>query len=282
MKPNIELMSLFWTTAGIAPGQGEISPYEFKDRVEAAAKAGFKGIGIWHTDLEHLMLHHPLKELKMILDDNGMKYLELEFLVDWFVEGGRKSESDTRKRRLLEASAELQAKHVKIGDFYNVPCSLPKVTEAFVALCAEAEQYGAKIGFEMMACSMINQLQDAISMLETAGAKNGGIILDIVQVERLKIPFMEISQIPLQYLMGVELNDGALPGSPLYDPSRMRRFCGEGDFNIQGLIRCILDMGYTGPWAVEVMSKELARIPLLELSARAFQTSMAQFAQYPE
>jgi len=280
MKTNPELMSLFWTTAGIAPGQGEISPYDFKDRVEAAARAGFKGIGLWHTDLEHVMLHRPLKEMKMILDDNGMKYLELEFLVDWFLDGGRKSESDTRKRRLLEASAALHARHVKIGDFYNVPCPLPRVIEAFAALCAEAEGYGAKIGFEMMSCSMIDNLKDAITMLKTAGAKNGGIILDIVQIEQLKIPFTEISRIPLQYLMGIELNDGALPGSPLYDPSRMRRFCGDGEFDIQGLIRCVLDLGYTGPWAVEVMSEELTRIPLQELSMRAFQTTMAQFAHF--
>jgi sugar phosphate isomerase/epimerase len=280
MKPNIELMNLFWTTAGIAPGAGEISPYDFKDRVEAAARAGFKGVGLWHTDLEHVMLHHPLKEMKMILDDNGMKYLELEFLVDWFVDGGRKAESDSRKRRLLEASAALNATHVKIGDFYNVPCSLSQASEAFATLCAEAEGYGATIGFEMMSCSMIDHLKDAITMVETAGAKNGGIILDIVQIEQLKIPFTEISQIPLQYLMGVELNDGALPGSPLYDPSRMRRFCGEGDFDIQGLIRCVLNMGYTGPWAVEVMSGELARIPLQELSNRAFQTTLAEFSRF--
>jgi sugar phosphate isomerase/epimerase len=277
MKPKIELMNLFWSSAGIFPGEGEISPYDFKDRVESAAKAGFKGVGIWHTDLEHIMLHRPLKEMKMILDDNGVKYLELEFLVDWFVEGARKAESDSRKRRLLEASAALQATHVKIGDFYNVPCPLPKVIDAFIALCTEAEDFNAKIGFEMMSCSMIDNLNDAITMLETAGAKNGGIILDIFQIEHLKIPFTEISRIPVQYLMGVELNDGALATSPLFDPTRARRFCGEGDYDIQGLIRCILNMGYTGPWAVEVMSKELAQIPLQEINTRAFQTTMAQF-----
>jgi sugar phosphate isomerase/epimerase len=277
MKPKIELMNLFWSSAGIFPGEGEISPYDFKDRVESAAKAGFKGVGIWHTDLEHIMLHHPLKEMKMILDDNGMKYLELEFLVDWFVEGARKAESDSRKRRLLEASAALQATHVKIGDFYNVPCPLPKVIDAFIALCTEAEDFNAKIGFEMMSCSMIDNLNDAITMLETAGAKNGGIILDIFQIEHLKIPFTEISRIPVQYLMGVELNDGALATSPLFDPTRARRFCGEGDYDIQGLIRCIQNMGYSGPWAVEVMSQELAKLPLTELNTRAFQTTMAQF-----
>jgi sugar phosphate isomerase/epimerase len=277
MPNQVELMSLFWTTAGVFPGDGEISRFDFKERVEAAARAGFKGIGIWHTDLEHCTLHRSLKEMKSILDDNDIRYVELEFLTDWFLEGGRKEESDQRKRRLFAASEALQAKHVKVGDFYSSVCPMPRIQEAFAALCREAEDYGATIGFEMMASSMINRLGDAVSLLESVGAKNSGLILDIIQVNFLGIPFEEISRIPLQYLIGIELNDGALPGSPLYDPARARRFCGEGDFDIRGLIRCAQKMGFAGPWAVEVMSKELAPLPLEELSTRAFQTTMAQF-----
>ena len=66
MKKNVELMNLFWTTAGVFPGQGEISRFDFKDRVQAAARAGFKGIGIWHTDLEHILQYRTLKEMKKI------------------------------------------------------------------------------------------------------------------------------------------------------------------------------------------------------------------------
>ena len=162
LKPQDDLMCLYWTTAGIAPGAGEISPYGFRARVEAAAKAGFKGVGLWHTDLEHCMLYLSLKEMRSILEDNGIKYLELEFLTDWFVEGNRRNESDSRKKRLLEASAALHAKHVKIGDFYSTPCSLPQVTEAFASLFREAAEYGATIGFEFMdlpaACRTYNIL----------------------------------------------------------------------------------------------------------------------------
>jgi sugar phosphate isomerase/epimerase len=274
---NVELMNLFWTTAGVFPGDGEISPHDFKDRVEAAAKAGFKGIGIWHTDLEHCTLHRSLKEMKMILDDNGIQYVELEFLTDWFLEGGRKAESDSRKRRLLEASEALNAKHVKIGDFYNTPCPMPRIVEAFAALCAEAENFGATIGFELMGSSMINNFKDALALVETAGAKNGGLILDILQVVNLGISHTDISRIPLKYLINFELNDGTLPGSPHHDPSRARRFCGEGEYDIKGLINCALNMGYAGPWAVEVMSKELTHLSLAELSTRAYQTTMAEF-----
>ena len=277
MKNDVELMSLFWTTAGVFPGDGEISRFDFKDRVEAAARAGFKGIGLWHTDLEHDTIQRPLKEMKMILDDNDIRYVELEFLTDWFLDGGRKGESDSRKRRLLEASAALHARHVKIGDFYNCAVPMPRIVEAFAALCSEAEQYGATIGFEVMGCSMIDNLKDAISLVETAGAKNGGLILDILQVVNLGMSYAEICRIPLQHLIGIELNDGTLPGSLRYDPSRARRYCGEGEYDIQGLIRCVQKMGYTGPWAVEVMSKELAVLPLEELATRAFTTTMAEF-----
>ena len=80
MKNKVELMNLYWTTAGVYPGQGEISRFDFKDRVQAAARVGFKGIGIWHTDLEHILQYRTLKEMRRILDDNGIKYIELEFL----------------------------------------------------------------------------------------------------------------------------------------------------------------------------------------------------------
>ncbi len=215
--------------------------------------------------------------MKMILDDNDIKYIELEFLTDWFLDGARKVESDSRKRRLLEASEALHAKHIKIGDFYNSSCPMPRIIEAFAVLCAEAENYGATVGFELMASSMIDNLKDALTMVETAGAKNGGIILDIIQVVNLGITFAEVSRIPLKYLINIELNDGTLPGSPNRDPSGARRFCGEGEFDIKGLINCVHNMGYVGPWAVEVMSEELTKLSLVELNTRAFKTTMAEF-----
>jgi sugar phosphate isomerase/epimerase len=277
MKTSVELMTLYWTTAGIFPGAGEFSRFDFKDRVEAAAKAGFTGIGIWHTELEHILHHRTLKEMKMILDNNGMKHVELEFLTDWFLDGARKAESDSRKRRLLEASEALHAKHIKIGDFYNTACPMPRLIEAFAALCKEAQEYGATIGFEFMASAMLDNLKDSLIMVETAGAKNGGLILDIVHVVNLGITYEEISRIPLQCIVNVELNDGTLPGSPRHDPSRARRFCGEGEFDIKGFIACVQNMGYTGPWAVEVFSQELAGLSLEALNTQAFNTTMAQF-----
>jgi sugar phosphate isomerase/epimerase len=280
MNHKVELMSLYWTTAGIFPGVAEISRFDFRDRIEAAARAGFKGIGIWHTDLEHILLHRSARELRTILDDNGIKYIELEFLTDWFLDGARKAESDSRKRRLLEASEALHAKHIKIGDFYNTTCPMPRIIEAFAALCKEAEDYGATIGFEFMGSAMLNNLKDSLAMVVAAAPRNGGLVLDMAHVAGLGISYEEVSRIPLKHLINVELNDGTLPGSPRHDPSRARRFCGEGEFDIKGFIGCITQMGYTGPWAVEVFSKELTELSLEDLNTRAFRTTAAQFEAY--
>ena len=277
METNIELMNLFWTTAGLFPGEGEISRFDFRDRVEAAARAGFTGVGIWHTDLEHILYDRTLQEMKLILDDNGIQHLELEFLTDWFLDGARKRESDSRKRRLLAASEVLQAKHIKIGDFYSTVCPMPRLIEAFAALCREAEDYGAIIGFEFMGSAMIDNLEDSLTLVESAGAKNGGLIVDMAHVAWLNISYDALRQMPVQYLVNVELNDGTFPGSPMHVPTRVRRFCGEGEYDIKGFIQCVRDIGYEGPWAVEVFSEELTGLSLQELNTRAFETTMAQF-----
>jgi sugar phosphate isomerase/epimerase len=77
------LAAAYWTIAGAFPGdEPEYSPFDFKGRVEAAARVGFKGMGIWHVDLDHILERRNLKEMKQILDNNGVKYVEVEFLTD--------------------------------------------------------------------------------------------------------------------------------------------------------------------------------------------------------
>ena len=272
-----DLMCLYWTTSGVFPGEGDTSRFSFADRVREAARAGFKGIGIWHTDLEATARKLGFKEMRRILEDHGLRYLEVEFLTDWFVDGEKKRESDKRKQLLLEASAALGAHHVKVGDFDCTPCELPRLVEEFAALCADAARVGATVAFEPMPSSMIHSLPDCLRMVEEAAAPNGGLALDISHMTNLGISTGDIRRIPRGRLVCVELNDTTLPGSPRHDPARVRRFCGEGELDIRGFIRAVQDAGYRGPWAVEVFSPELARLPLPDLSERAYQTTAAQF-----
>lgn len=281
MKKDVELLASYWTIAGgaLPHTDKEYSPFDFKDRVEAAAKAGFKGLGLWHADLDHILERRSLTEMKQILDDNGIKYLELEFLTGWFMDGEKKRESDIQTKKLLTAAEALGAKHVKVGDFYHEEYSMPRVTEAFAALCAEAAERGTRIGFELMPFAMIDTLKDALAMVEGAGATNGGIVFDLWHLVKIGIPYDEVSRVPGEYIVSVELNDGTFeaPWSLHEDTINHRRLCGEGEFDIKGFIDSVRLAGYEGPWGIEVLSEDLRQKPLEELTTRSFDTTIEQF-----
>jgi len=280
MTPGVELLASYWTiSAGLPHTDREYSPFDFKDRVQSAFRAGFKSFGIWHADLEHILEKYSLKEMKQILDDNGIQHVELEFLTDWFLLGERKKASDIRKKKLFAAAEALGARHIKVGDFFQEQCSLPCLIDAFAILCAEAAQHGTRIGFELMPFAMIRTLEESLAMVKGAGSPNGGIVLDLWHVVKLGIPYEEVFRVPLEYVVGVELNDGTVhsPWSLHEDTINHRRLCGEGEFDVPGFVQGMQKAGYRGPWGIEVLSAELRTRPLEELTTRAFHTTMAQF-----
>jgi sugar phosphate isomerase/epimerase len=277
---KVDLLASYWTiSCGLPHTDKEYSPFDFRDRVESAARAGFTGFGIWHADLEHVLRRRTLREMKQILDDNGIKHVELEFLTDWFVGGERKRQSDVSKALLLDAAEALHAHHLKVGDFLQQTTPLPRVIEAFGTLCGEAAERGTRVGFELMPFAMIQTLEASLQLVEGAGASNGGICLDTWHIVKLKITHDELRRIPSRYITSVELNDGTLECSwSLHeDTVNHRRLCGEGEFDVKGFIAAIRDAGYEGPWGIEVLSEELRKWPLERLTTRAFETTMAQF-----
>jgi sugar phosphate isomerase/epimerase len=280
---NVELLASFWTFAGTAvPHTGpEYSSFDFRDRVEAIGRAGFKGMGIWHADLAHTLGTYSLTEMKRILDDNGIEHVELEFLTDWFVDGERRKVSDEERARLLSAAEMLQARHIKIGDFLGEAEPMDRLIEEFAILCREAGDHGTRILFELIPVSMINTLEDTLTMLEGADAENGGLILDTWHVVKLGIAYDEIPKIPERFLLGVELNDGETVTPEGMDfrtqTTEHRMFCGEGDFDLKGFLAAVDQSGYDGPYGIEVLSLANRSLPLDEVAERAYETTMAQF-----
>ena len=278
---NIDLIATYWTIAGSAcpHSEQEFSPFDFADRVKAASKAGFAGFGIKEVDLAHTLERRSLKEMKQILNDNGMRHVELEFITDWFLDGEKKKQSDKIKYMLLEAAEVLGARHVKVGDFDTTITPMPKLIESFAALCADAANYGTKILFELIVDAMINTLPETLEMLEGANAKNGGVMIDFWHVVKLNIPYEDVAKIPLRFLLGIELSDGTLecPWSLHEDTINYRRLCGEGEFDIKGFVKQILAAGYDGPWGIEILSNEHRKKSLEEAAAQAFNTTIAQF-----
>jgi sugar phosphate isomerase/epimerase len=284
-KKDVELLASYWTIAGdVNPGTGgrEWSLFDFRDRVEAISSVGFKGMGIWHSDLYHILETRSYAEMRQIFDDNGIVHVEIEFLLDWFTEGEQKKQWDIERVKLLEAAEALGARHVKVGDFFNKKVSMDKVTESFADLCDDAANAGTRILFEVMPFAMIDNVADSLTMLEGSGADNGGLMIDTWHIVKMGTPYEELARVPKKFLLGVELNDGYLVTPEGMDMStettQHRKFPGEGEFDMPGFMDAIEATGYDGPYGVEVISAVNRSLPLDELVRRAYDTSMAQFA----
>jgi sugar phosphate isomerase/epimerase len=277
-----ELLASYWTICGAAEPhtEREYSPFTLRERARSAARAGFTGMGIWHADLAHLRKQHALPEMKRILDDHGIRHIELEFLTDWFVDGEKRRASDLTRRMLLESAAALGARHIKVGDFFKTPAPMDKLIEEFAALCAEARDHGTKIVFEFMPFSRIETLADAIALCTGAAQPNGGICVDLWHVVKLGMPYEAVAAFPQPYLMSIEINDGYLqapPGMDLVTETTCHRaFCGEGEFDLRGFVDAMRPV-YHGPWGIEVLNKAQRAWPLDELTTRAFATTRAVF-----
>jgi len=280
---DVELVGLYWTVSGpveVHVGR-EWSLFDWRDRCEEAAKVGFAGIGIWHADLEHVLETYTLEEMKAIFDDAGLRHLELEFLMDWFVDPGdeRRAASDEQRRLLFDAAAVLEPHHIKIGNIPATPAPLEQVTERFAELCADAaEHHAATIAYEIMPFDPnVRTLDDVIAV--AAGAPNGGIAIDTWHMGKLGIAPEELRRIPLEHLAWIELSDGRREdmADPVDETINHRRLPGEGEFEVAAYVDVCRDMGYPGPWGVEVLSEELRNLPMEEIFKRAYETTSAQF-----
>jgi sugar phosphate isomerase/epimerase len=285
MGADVELVGLYWTVSGpveVHVGR-EWSLFDWADRCAEARKVGFSGIGIWHADLQHVLETRGLAEMKTAFDDNGLRYLELEFLMDWFVDPGdpRREASDEMRKLLFQAAAVFGAHHIKVGNIPGTPCELPQLAERFAELCADAARHtDAKVVYEFMPFDVnVRTVDAAVTVVGGAGAANGGVAIDTWHMSKLGIAPDELRRIPPQYLSWIELSDGQLEDmdDPIDETVNHRQLPGEGEFDLRAYIAVCEDCGYAGPWGVEVLSEDLRNNPIDVIFRRAYDATASQF-----
>jgi sugar phosphate isomerase/epimerase len=286
MGASDDLVGLYWTTSGpveVHFGR-EWSLFDLRDRCEQAARVGFSGIGLWHADLEHVLETRTLAEVRQLLDDNGLRYNELEFLGDWFLDADdeRRRASDERRALLFGAASELPAHHIKVGNIMGTECELPRIVEGFAELCADAARYtDAKIVYEFMPYDVqVNDIETALEVVEGADAPNGGLAFDTWHLGKLTLEPDQLRRIPSRFVSWVELSDGPYEYAEdrLDEVINRRKLPGEGEFPIADYVAILRELGYDGPWGVEVLSEELRNLPIEQIFDRAYETTSAQLA----
>lgn len=284
----IELLATCWTHAGDAvPVAGRhLSPLDLRARAEAVAAAGFTGIGFTINDLEAATATYGLPQVKRICDDLGLVHLEVELLENWWTTGRRRRESDQTRMSLLTAAEVLGARQIKIGpDVEVVDGAVPPLADVahwaaeLHQLAVRAAEVGTRVALEPLPFSNITDFRLAAELVAAADHPAAGLVVDIWHLERGPSTLADLAEIPGDKVFVVELNDAPAPQSTdlFHDTIHHRVLCGSGTFDVKGFIETLQQIGFAGPWGVEIISEAHRRRPLQEALADAHRTTMALF-----
>ncbi|WP_368498390.1 sugar phosphate isomerase/epimerase family protein [Herbiconiux sp. A18JL235] len=286
--PEPELIASCWTTAGdAAPQRGdETSPFALLDRIRAAGAAGWSGFGLVHADLKTALTTLDYADIRGALDDAGLRYLELEFLGDWWTDGDRRVVSDAMRGELFEAARALSPLHIKCaGDFSGGVVDDELLVREFRKLAEEAADAGTRLALEALPMTNFSTIEAGQRFLSEVAHPAAGLCIDIWHVYRGGTPIDELTGfVDPATLFAVELNDAraAQPADLWIDTVDERMLPGEGEWDVAGFINVIRGLGFDGPWGVEILSAAHRSRRLDEALDAARSATLGEFARADE
>ena len=279
-----DLIASYWTIAGdvvpLGPPEREASPIDFRARVEAAHRAGYRGLGLMYSDLMNVRRQYDFASMRAILADNDMQHLEFEFLTGWLEDGVAGQAAETILTDLCTAAAALGARHLKVGpDMQARAWPLEHMITRFSSLCRRARDAGTVIALEIMPWSNLRTVDEGLAVVAGADVSNGGLLLDIWHLARGSVPYSDIAKVPAHRLRHVEIDDAdaTVVGTLIEDTLDRRRLCGAGALDVAAFIQAVQAVGYDGPYGVEILSIEHRRLGLDQAARSSFDTAIRQF-----
>lgn len=251
MFPNPQLPPL-------ALSANSLRTANLRDRVAAAAEAGYMGIGLRVGDYWAARdAGMSDQQIHDVLVDAGIEVVEVEAEWDWAgpFEGMRRSMLETLTRRLPEV-LNYRCLNAFVFDAHPEDDIIP----SYIRLCERAAQTDTLVGLEFLPYSAIPNLSATLRILEATACPNAGLVFDTWHFARSGGTIGDLRDLPGRSLLSIQLSD-VLP-TPLDEPRtearHHRQVPGEGAANLRGTLQAIANSGAPlVPVAVEVVSDEL-------------------------
>ncbi len=276
------LVATCWTSAGnVAPlDDPEVSPFSAIDRVRAVASTGWAGIGLAQGDLQVIRETVGFSALRAEIEVAGLQHVEVELASGWW-------RDDLAWRGiwelLLEAAQELRASFIKIGTEFGSPVNdITPFVEPLRRIADEAAAVGTRVAIEPLPFALIGSIPQGAELIRAAGHRSAGLLVDFWHVFRADTTLPELVEcLDPDVVFGVELSDAQLqPIGTLFEDTRDRRtLIGHGAQDVVGFVRAMREVGFDGPWGVEILSIEHRQRPLVEALTVAHDSVLEVFEQ---
>ena len=262
------LIATAWTSAGdTSPMQiPPVSPVPIAKRVAAVADAGYYGLGLIADDLAVVRDTVGFDGLRALLADHGLTHIEIELIERWWIPRGEPGHTYDVRDLLFDAADALSPAFIKIGS-QNGPAIADPLTlvDPLRGLADEAESHGTRVAIETMPFSAIATVLMGVEIIDAADHPAAGLIIDAWHVFRADTSLSELSAaLKPEHVFGVELDDAEaeVVGTLFEDTVERRLLCGEGSFDLSGLVAAPRNKGFDGPWGVEILSTSFRVLPV--------------------
>ncbi|MGE8065527.1 sugar phosphate isomerase/epimerase family protein [Pseudomonas sp. NPDC089569] len=239
----------------------ELSP---PDMVEVAAQTGYSHVGLRlvpATPQEHhfaLVADRDLRRRTLArLRDTGIGVLDVEIL-------RLKPETVVAEfEEILAVGAEFGATELLVAG--NDPDE-SRMTDNFARLCDLAAPYGLHPHLEFMPWTDARNLEQAVRIVHNAARDNAAVLVDAFHFDRSGSRLEDLARVAPSRLRYAQLCDVAGPtpadmAEILRQARNERRFPGDGDCDLPGLLRCLPDN--------IALSLEIPTVQLLEQGVSA-------------
>jgi sugar phosphate isomerase/epimerase len=265
-----QLVATAWTSAGDTSPRRvpSTSPVPIAERVAAVADAGYVGMGLIADDLLAIRDDIGFGALRDLIADAGLTHVEVELIGRWWIPRGEAAHTYDVRDLLFEAADILAPAFVKIGSELGRPTQHPEaLVEPLYELARQAVEHGTRIAIETMPFSIISTVPMGAELVASCGHPAAGLLVDAWHVFRAGTSLGELSaSLTPEMIFGVELDDAAaaVVGSLFEDTVERRLLCGEGTFDLRGLVEVLRDKDFDGPWGVEILSSSFRRLPVAD------------------
>jgi len=275
-----QLVATAWTSAGdTSPLRvPATSPVPIAERVAAVAEAGFTGLGLIADDLLAVRDSIGFAALRNVITDHGLTHVEIELIERWWVPRAAAGNSYQVRELLFEAADVLAPAFIKIGSELGPPTPHPEqLIPPLCELATQAAEHGTRIAIETMPFSIISTVPMGADIISAAAHPGIGLLVDAWHVFRAGTTLEELrAALTPGVLFGVELDDAAqaVVGTLFEDTVDHRLLCGEGSFDLRGLVALLRDKGFDGPWGVEILSSSFRRLPVSQAVKLAAESAL--------
>ena len=244
----------------------------FRELVEAAAGGGFAGLSLWPVPSYQRARGEGWSDadLRALLSDQGLAVNDVDARIAWVGAGdpGPPYREEPSERELFEAAEALGASACNVllvgpHPVLRAPGAATPVdaaAEVFAGICERAAAHGLVVYLEFSAGSAVRDTATALAVVERAGRRNGGVLLDTWHCHYTGTTLADLRRLPGERVLAVQASDvpAAPPPDLAWATRRGRLVPGEGVFDWIGFLRVLREIGSPAPLTVEVLNDALS------------------------